>query len=105
MRHRNQLSWALIPLLGFMLAACALNALIFGLMSLEKWNARYNPAQPDSPQGGTNWLTVGGLIVALGLGTTILMATLAFSIQRTFEYQMQEDKAPDTGALIKKSAD
>lgn len=100
----DQWSWVLIPLLGFMLAACALNALIYGLMSPEKWNAHYNPEQLDSSRGETNWLTVGGLIVALGVGTTILMATLAFSIQRTFEYQMQEDKAPSTIESVKKSA-
>ncbi len=101
----DQWSWALIPLLGFMLAACALNALVYGLMSAEKWNARYNPGQLDSASGETNWLTVGGLIAALGLGATILMATLAFSIQRTFEYEMQESQAPATSTLVKKSAD
>nr|WP_315464089.1 TM2 domain-containing protein [uncultured Rhodoferax sp.] len=100
----DPLSWLLIPLLGFMLATFALLALIYGLMSPEQWNARYNPGQPDNRQGGTNWLTVGGLVVAMGLGSTILMATLAFSIQRTFEYQMQKDKAPTTSSLVRKSA-
>ncbi len=101
----DQWSWVLIPMLGFMLAACALNALVYGLMSVEKWNARYNPGHTDSAHGKTSWLTVGGLVVALGWGTTVLMATLAFSIQRTFEYQLQEDKAPPTPELVKKSAD
>lgn len=101
----DQWSWALIPLLGFMLAACALNALVYGLMDAAKWNARFNPGQPESPKGETNWLTVGGLIVALGLGTTILMATLAFSIQRTFEYQMQANEVSSPLEPVKKSAD
>jgi len=81
-------SWLLIPLLGFMLAACALNALVYGLMSAEKWNQQFNPEQPDSPQGETNGLTVAGLVAALGLGTTVLMATLAYTIQHAFEYQL-----------------
>ena len=101
----DQLSWLLMPLLGFVLAACALNALIYGLMSTEKWNARFNPQQPESPSGDTNWLTVSGLVAALGLGTTVLMATLAFSIQHSFEYQMQESTtSPSPAELVKKSA-
>jgi hypothetical protein len=80
-------SWLLMPLLGFMLATCALRALMYGLMSTEQWNAHYNPDHPENPGGDTNWLTVAGLVVALGVGSTILIATLAFSIQRSFEYQ------------------
>lgn len=99
----DQLSWLLMPLLGFMLAGCALNSLVYGLMSTEKWNASFNPEQLESTAGATNWLTVGGLVAALGLGTTVLMATLAFSIQRSFEYQMQESQAP--AVVVKKFAD
>ena len=40
----DQISWALVPLLGFTIAACALTAIIYGLMAPEKWNARFNPA-------------------------------------------------------------
>ena len=84
----DQLSWVLIPFLGFTLAGCALNALVYGLMSAEKWNARFNPKIPtDSPVGVTGLLTVAGLITALFLGTTVLMASLAFTAQRFFEYQ------------------
>ncbi len=95
----DQWSWLLIPLLGFMLAACALNALIYGLMSPEKWNARYNPGRQDCNAGDTHWGTVVGLILALGLGTTVLMATLAFSIQRTFEYQLEETQKNKASSL------
>lgn len=101
----DQLSWLLMPLLGFILAACALNALVYGLMGAEQWNKRFNPLQPQSPYGETTWLTVCGLIAALGLGTTVLMATLAFSIQHSFEYQMQENPASIPGEAVKKSAD
>ena len=84
-------SWALIPLLGFTWAACALTAIVYGLMSPEKWNARHNPAAPtDAPAGGTNWLTIGALVCALLVGTTVLMSSIAFSFQRYFEYQIDE---------------
>jgi hypothetical protein len=34
----DHLSWLLIPLLGFVVAACCLNAIIYGLMDETKWN-------------------------------------------------------------------
>ena len=91
----DQLSWLLIPLLGFTLAGCALNAIVYGLMSTESWNTRFNPSAPtESPQGKTGKLTVMGLVVALFLGTTVLMASLAFSFQRYFEYQVEAISTP-----------
>jgi hypothetical protein len=86
----DTLSWVLIPLLGFTLAGCAMNAIIYGLTSLEKWNTRFNP-QADSlaPAGRTQWLTVIGIVTALLMGTTVLMASLVFSFQRYFEYQIE----------------
>ncbi len=84
-------SWALIPLLGFTIAGCALNAIVYGLMTPEKWNARYNPqATPDAPAGQTQWLTIGAVVCALLVGTTVLMSSIAFSFQRYFEYQVEE---------------
>lgn len=87
----DQLSWALIPFMGFTIAGCALNAIVYGLMAPEKWNTRFNPrALADAAEGHTNWATVVGVATALFLGTTILMASLAFSFQRYFEYQIEE---------------
>jgi len=87
----DQMSWWLIPLLGFNIAANGLNAIVYGLMSREKWNARYNPHAPaEHPAGGTSWLTIGGVALALLLGTAILMSTIVFSFQRYFEYQIEE---------------
>ena len=84
-------SWVLIPLLGLSIAVGALSALIYGLMSPEKWNAKFNPGSTsDAPPGQTNWLTVGALVCALLVGTGTLMASLAFSFQRYFEYQIEE---------------
>lgn len=87
----DQLSWLLIPLLGFTIAACALNAIVYALMPTEKWNARFNPgADPAAPAGNTSWLTIGAIVVSLMVGTAVLMASLAFSFQRYFEYQIEE---------------
>ena len=84
-------SWFLIPLLGLSIAAGALSALIFGLMAPEKWNTKFNPAgASDAAAGETNWLTVGALVCALLIGAGTLMASLAFSFQRYFEYQIEE---------------
>ena len=84
-------SWILIPLLGFTIAGCALRAILYGLMTPERWNARYNPSAPvEAPAGQTQWITIGAIVVALMVGTAVLMASLAFSFQRYFEYQIEE---------------
>ncbi|MDP4073277.1 hypothetical protein [Acidovorax sp. A1169] len=84
-------SWVLIPLLGFTIAGCALRAILYGLMTPERWNARYNPsATAEAPAGQTQWITIGAIVLALLMGTTVLMASLAFSFQRYFEYQIEE---------------
>ena len=66
-------------------------AILYGLMTPERWNARYNPNAPqDAPAGNTQWITIGAIVFALLMGTTVLMASLAFSFQRYFEYQIEE---------------
>lgn len=87
----DQWSWLLIPLLGFTIAGCALTAIVYGLMTPEKWNARFNPsASPDATSGRTNWFTIGAIALALLVGTTVLMSSIVFSFQRYFEYQVEE---------------
>lgn len=76
----DQLAWVLIPLLGLMLAATMLQAVVYGLTSDEKWAARFGAGRPSG------WPAVIGVIVALMLGATALMATIAFSAQRVFEF-------------------
>ncbi len=86
----DTLSWILIPLLGFTIAGCALNAIVFGLTPIEKWNAKFNPkADSLSAAGRTQWGTIIGTVLALLFGTTVLMASLVFSFQRYFEYQIE----------------
>ena len=89
----DQWSWVLIPFVGFTFAGCALMAIIYGLMPIEKWNARFNPTGAvDSRSGGTNWFTIAAVVLALMVGTGVLMASIAFSFQRYFEYQVEEGR-------------
>lgn len=83
----DHLSWVLIPLLGTMVAIGALRAILYGLTSDKEWNRRFNPRDATS-RGG--WMAVIGVVVALMIGAGVLMATIAFSSQRFFEYQIDE---------------
>jgi hypothetical protein len=87
----DKLSWLLLPLLGLSLAVACLTGIVYALQTPEKWNAAHNPAlDPEAPPGQTSWLTIGALVFLLMLGTTALMAGLAFGFQRYFEYQIEE---------------
>ena len=84
-------SWVLLPVLGFVIAACALTAIVYGLKSAEQWNARFNPqAEPEALAGQTNWLTVGAVVLSLLIGGTALISGIALTIQHYFEYQVIE---------------
>ncbi len=87
----DQLSWLLVPLLGITIAACALTAIVYGLMAPEQWNARFNPgAAPDDPAGRTWWLTVFVVATSLLVGAGVLMATIAFGFEHFWQYQLEE---------------
>jgi hypothetical protein len=89
----DQWSWVLIPLFGFTIAGCALTAIVYGLMTRERWNARFNrAAAEDAPAGGPSWFTIAAVVLSLLVGTTVLMASIAFSFQRYFEYQIEEGR-------------
>ena len=93
MRHLgvdDQIAWVLIPLLGLTLSIAMISALVLGLTSDEKWQMRFNPSGPVRPTG---WIVVIGVITALSLGAGVLMATIAFSAQRYFEYQVEPSAA------------
>ncbi|HOM13962.1 MAG TPA: hypothetical protein PLB41_11655 [Rubrivivax sp.] len=76
----------LIPLLGLTLSAAMLSAIVYALTPDDRWVARHRPGQP--PQA-TGWLPVLGAVVALLLGASVLMGTVAFGLQRFFEWQLQ----------------
>ena len=89
----DQWSWVLIPLLGFTIAGCALTAIVYGLMTREKWNARFNrSASEDAPSGGTSWLTIFAVAFSLLVGTTALMASIVYSFEKYFTYQVEEGR-------------
>ena len=89
----DQWSWALIPLLGLTIASCALTAIVYGLMSREKWNARFNQlAAEDAAAGGTTWFTIGAVALSLLVGAGVLMASIAFGFQGYFQYQVDEGR-------------
>ena len=83
----DQLAWLLLPLLGLMLSQAALCAIIYGLTPDERWDARHNP---QSPARATAWGPVLGVIAALLIGATALIATIAYGGQRFFEWQVSQ---------------
>ena len=84
----DQLSWVLAPLLGFVIAGCALTAIVYGLRDQQSWNRKFNTANdPDAPAGRSSGLTILAVVCAMLLGTTALMASLAYVFQHYFEYQ------------------
>jgi hypothetical protein len=87
------LSWMLIPLLGFTIAACALTAIVYGLSTPEKWNAKFNASLDlEAKPGQTSWFTVAAIVASLMIGAAVLMASLAFSFQRYFDYQIEASR-------------
>jgi hypothetical protein len=83
----DPLSWLLLPLLGLMIAQACLYAILYGLTPDERWDARHNAGTPGH---ATGWGPVLGVIAALMIGATALMATIAFGGQRYFEWQVEE---------------
>ena len=83
----DKIAWLLIPLLGLMLSAGMLTAIVTGLGSDEKWSARFNPGEAVQHSG---WGAVIGVVIALLMGGTLLMGTLAFGGQMFFEYQARQ---------------
>jgi hypothetical protein len=83
----DRLAWLLVPLLGLSISVAMLSAIVFGLMPDEKWDARYNAGGPGTPRSG--WAAVIGVVLALLVGATVLMSTVAFSVQRLVEVQVE----------------
>ena len=90
----DAVSWVLVPLLGFTVAACCLTAIVYGLRKPEEWNARFNPAaDAQAPAGQTGWATVWAVALALMFGAGVLMASIAISFQAYFQDQVEEGRA------------
>ena len=98
----DRLSWALIPWLGLTISVGMLCAIVIGLTTDAKWARLYagDPAQPvvkatreedeESPPPGlvhTGWTPVLGVILALMIGGGVLMGTIAFTVEKSFDVQ------------------
>lgn len=99
--------WILSPILGWVIAGCSLTAIVYGLTTAEKWNARFNPSvPPEAAPGSTNWLTVGAIALSLLVGTTVLLSSIVFSFQRYFENQIETSQSSvEFSSASKKVAD
>jgi hypothetical protein len=87
-------AWALIPVLGLMVAGSMLCAIVYGLMDDAKWDQRFN--RGGARKSRTGWGAIIAVILALMVGAGVLMATIAFSGQRFFEYQVEPSGKQNT---------
>lgn len=78
----DRAAWLLIPLLGLSISAAMLAAIVYALTPDERWAARLG-----QPPRATRWGPVLGAVTALFLGAGVLMATIAFGVQKFFEWQ------------------
>ena len=98
----DHLSWALIPWLGLTISVGMLCAIVIGLTTDAKWARLYAgaPGQPvvratreqdeESPPPGivrTGYGPVLGVILALMIGGGVLMGTIAFVAEKSFDIQ------------------
>jgi hypothetical protein len=98
----DRLSWALVPWLGLTISVGMLCAIVIGLTTDAKWARLYagDPSKPvvqatreeddESPPPGmvhTGWAPVLGVILALMIGGGVLMGTIAFSVEKSFDVQ------------------
>ena len=67
--------------LGAMLAMSMLQAIVYGLTGADRWAERHGAAAAATPA----WPTYVAVGLALAIGATVAMATIAFAAQRYFE--------------------
>jgi hypothetical protein len=80
----------LLPLGGLSIVAGMLAAILCGLSTDERWDARHNPGAPagqGTPAAG--WGAVLGVIAALLIGATVLLSSITFTLQRYFEAEAE----------------
>lgn len=80
----DRLGATLVPLLGVMLAATMLSAIVIGLTSDASWAASHG-SHPTAERPPSSWPSIAAAILALAVGAAITMATIAFTAQRYFE--------------------
>ena len=72
----------LVPFLGVMVAATMLQAIFYGLTSDERWAARHGGRAAAAKPA---WPTYLAVVIALAVGVSVAVATIAFTAQRYFE--------------------
>ncbi len=82
----DPLVWMLLPVLGLMISQGMAHAVVYGLTPDERWDERHNPRWPPV---STAWGPVLGVILAVMLGAGVLMSSIAYSVQKWFEWQLQ----------------
>jgi len=95
----DRLAWLLVPWLGVTISVGMLCAIVIGLTPDARWARRYAGAPAPAPTAGgdeddeappglvrTGWGPVLGVITALMVGGGVLMGTIAFSVQKVFEW-------------------
>lgn len=80
-------AWAvlLVPLLGLMISVAMVSAIVHALTPDESWHRRHNAGRPGPAAG---WGAVLAAIAGLLVGGAVLMGTIAYSIQKAFEWQL-----------------
>jgi hypothetical protein len=92
----DRVSWLLLPLLGIAITAGMIAALVMGLTPDERWAERF---APGAPAQATGFGAILGVIVALLVGATVLMSTIAYAGQRFFEWQLDASGAQNKVSL------
>jgi hypothetical protein len=86
----DRLAWLLIPVLGLMISAAMLTAIVWALTPDEKWDARHNPDLPGVPTG---WGPVLAAIAGLMIGGAVLMGTIAYAGEKFFVWQLGSERS------------
>lgn len=86
----DKLAWLLLPVLGLMLSQGMLCAIVHGLTSDERWDARHNPGLEPV---GSSWAAVLAAAAGLLVGGALLMGTIAYSGQKYFEWELESQRA------------
>lgn len=82
----DRISWLLVPLLGLVISAAMLQAIVIALTPDAAWDTRHNGGRASAPGG---WAAVLAAIAALMVGGAVLMGTIAFAGQKFFEWQFE----------------
>lgn len=90
-------AWMLIPILGLMIAQSMLFAIVWGLTPDERWDSRHNSGHGTSKTG---WGPILGVITALLIGAAVLMGTIAFGIQKWFEWELDPARSRSAAATL-----